>query len=154
MLHVRNGNNGAFEKVLLRNHVIFLGAFAIISVTDFYFWTFQLLPCVCVCVCVCFSFFTIINSAAKESIWQEVQSGGSLTQRDGGGGSGQGHSQPVVTLKRGGWEISADPLLPPVSPASCQGCLLVRKGAQFFRAVCSGAPDVHTWCSACTHQPR
>lgn len=43
----------------------------------------------------------------------EVQSGGSLTQWDGGGGSGQGHSQPVVTLKRGGWEISADPLLPP-----------------------------------------
>ena len=114
MLHVRNGNNGAFEKALLRNHVIFLGAFAIISVTDFYFWTLQLLPCVCVCVCVCvFSFFTIINSAAKESIWQEVQSGGSLTQRDRGGGTRQGHSQPVVTLKRGGWEIRADPLLPP-----------------------------------------
>ena len=56
MLHVRNGNNGAFEKALLRNHVIFLGAFAIISVTDFYFWTVQLLPCVCVCVCVCVLF--------------------------------------------------------------------------------------------------
>lgn len=77
MLHVRYDNNGAFEKEFLRNHIIFLGSFAIISVTDFYFWTFQLLPCVFFFFS---SFFTIINSAAKESIWQEVQSGGSLTQ--------------------------------------------------------------------------
>lgn len=60
----------SFWNMLLKDHIVFLGAFSIINQPLF------------LDILATTNFFTIINNAAKENIWQEVQSGRSLTQQD------------------------------------------------------------------------
>lgn len=101
--------------MLLKDHIVFLRAFSLTSSTSI-FGHFSY-----------YRFFTITNKAAKENIRQEVQSGGSLTQKDGDWVE-RSRSQPAradLVGRKVGDKYLSRPLLP---PSDLRPVLLLVKG--------------------------